>query len=330
MYLPVLIFFTVTLGVAAGCQLLSGLLFPAKSAVRRRLAEEFRKEAAPARRPALFTKLDQLGVDPLTGGMSDLGMAELPPPPTRNDWGWRLRLQEMLEQANLRWPAWRLLLLMGGAGLALGAAGFWLYGVVLAVAGAAFGAAAPFAYVRLRGKARRDKFLAQLPAAFELMARVLRSGHSVPQALQAAAESLEEPIAGEFAHCLKQQNLGLRPELTFQDMARRSGVVEMRIFVMSMMLQRQVGGSLSDVLERLALLVRARLRLRAQVRTLTAEGRLQGLALLVLPFVLFGALLVVNRSYALSLFDHVPLLIGMGVAMTVGVLWIRKIVQFEA
>ncbi len=104
----------------------------------------------------------------------------------------------------------------------------------------------------------------------------------------------------------------------------------MRIFVMALLIQRQVGGNLSDVLERLAMLVRARLRLRDQVRTLTAEGRLQGLTLLVLPFLMFGALFLVNRTYALSLFEHVPLLVATGVAMLIGVLWIRKIVNFES
>src|SRR5262249_22016338 len=135
---------------------------------------------------------------------------------------------------------------------------------------------------------------------------------------------------GEFARCQKQQNLGLRPEVTFQELAQRTGVVEMRIFVMALLIQRQVGGNLSDVLERLAMLIRARLRLREQVKALTAEGRMQGLTLLVLPFVMFAGLMVINRSYAETLFDHVPLLIGTGVAMLVGVLWIRKIVNFEA
>src|SRR5262249_24558015 len=116
---------------------------------------------------------------------------------------------------------------------------------------------------------------------------------------------------------------------TFQELARRTGVVEMRIFVMALLIQRQVGGSLADVLERLAMLVRARQRLREKVQKLTAEGRLQGLTLLVLPFVLFGAMLVIKRSYAMTLLEHVPLLVGTGALMVVGVLWIRRIVRFE-
>jgi tight adherence protein B len=78
------------------------------------------------------------------------------------------------------------------------------------------------------------------------------------------------------------------------------------------------------------MLIRSRLRLRNPVRTLTAEGRLQGLTLLVLPFVMFAAMMVVNRTYTEVLFQHVPLLVATGVSMTLGALWIRKIVNFEA
>ena len=99
---------------------------------------------------------------------------------------------------------------------------------------------------------------------------------------------------------------------------------------MAMLIQRQTGGNFADVLERLAMLIRARMKLRDQVRTLTAEGRLQGLTLLVLPFVMFAAMMVVNRGYAETLFDHVPLLIATGVSMVIGVVWIRQITNIEA
>ena len=329
MALSLLIFLTVTVGVAASVQLLSGLLFPDAPRVRRRIAEEFNKGPAQAPRSALFKNLDQLSVDPATGGMSDLGMAEMPGASAPAEKGLRPRLQSLLEQAALRWSVRGLLTAIGVLGLAAGTAGWWLRGPLLGVPAAAAAGSLPLLYVHLRRKARREKLLAQLPGAFELMARVLRAGHSVPQALQAVVEALEQPVAGEFAFCQKQQNLGLQPEVTFQDLARRTRIVEMRIFVMAMLIQRQVGGNLADVLERLAMLIRARLRLRNQVRTLTAEGRLQGVTLLVLPFVMFAAMMAVNRSYAEVLFDHVPLLIATGVSMGIGALWIRKIVNFD-
>jgi tight adherence protein B len=102
-----------------------------------------------------------------------------------------------------------------------------------------------------------------------------------------------------------------------------------QLFVSAMLIQRQAGGNLSDVLERLATLVRERLRLRKQVRTLTAEGRLQGLTLLLLPVVVFAALLVINRKYAQILLDHPSLLAATAVMMGVGMLWIRRIVYSD-
>jgi tight adherence protein B len=267
-------------------------------------------------------------VDQLTGGLSDLGLAEMPGAAVPAAVA-RRGLQGLLDRAGVRLSVRGLLVVMAALGLPLGVAGFWLSGLPLGVPATLAGAALPLLYLRARHKARREKLLKQLPAGFDLMARVLRAGHSVPQALQAVVGAVDQPLAGEFAHCERQQSLGLRPELTFQDLAQRTGIVEVRIFVMAMLIQRQVGGNLSEVLERLAMLIRARLRLRGQVRTLTAEGRLQGLTLMVLPFLMFGAMMFINRSYALVLFQHVPLLIGMGVSMLVGALWIRKIVNFE-
>ena len=101
------------------------------------------------------------------------------------------------------------------------------------------------------------------------------------------------------------------------------------VFVMAMTIQRQSGGNLSDVLERLANLLRERQRLQNHVKTLTAEGRLQAITLFCLPFVVFGGLMVVNRSYAVMLFENVRLLIATAVSMTLGMLWIRKIIDIK-
>lgn len=330
MELSLLMFLTVSLGLCAGFHLLSNMLFPDALRVRRRMAEEFQKDRGTAPRSALFKNLDRLSLDMHTGGMSDLGMAEVPgSAAVPGEPGLRAQLQDMLQQAALPCSIPQLLLITLALGMGAAALGFAVHGPLLAVVAGILGVVSPVSYVHIKAKARKEKFLQQLPGAFDLMARVLRSGHSVPQALQAVVESVDQPVSGEFAQCQKQLNLGLRAEISFQDLARRSGIVEMRIFVMALLIQRQVGGNLSDVLERLAMLIRARLKLKNQVRTLTAEGRMQALTLLVLPFVMFGVMLVVNPDYALILFDHVSLLIVMGVIMLVGALWIRRIVNFE-
>ena len=319
------IFVTVTLGVAAGYYALSELFVRDSSVVRRRVEDEFGKDqAAQASRSTLFKSLDMidLGQSPV---VSDLAEA----PSARREKGLRGRLQSLLEQADSGLSATQLLLMAAGLGLALGIAGALLRGPLLGLPAAAAGTAAPLLYVHRRRKARREKFLTQLPAAFDLMARVLRTGQSVAQALQGVADSFDGPLAVEFADCQTRQNLGMRPEVAFREMAERTGILEVRIFVMALLIQRQAGGNLSDVLERLASLIRSRLRLRKQVRTLTAEGRLQGWTLLVLPVLMFGVLMVINRRYAEVLFDHPGLLVSTGAVMLLGMLWIRKIVNFD-
>jgi tight adherence protein B len=319
-----LIFLTVTLGIAAGWEVVSGLLFRDADRVRHRLAQEFGKEQEPVVGSLLFKNLDQLAAAPSPGGRDPESAA-----PLAQAIGINGKLQALLERANLPLRPQHLLGFAASVGLVLGLAGTFLVGLYAGLPLAFAGGAAPIVFVHLQGKARQNKYLKQLPNAFELMARVIRAGQSVPQALQAVADAFEDPLARDFANCQKQQNLGLRADVAFQEMARRSGILEMRIFAMAMLIQRQTGGNLSDVLERLAGLIRSRLRLRQQVRTLTAEGRMQGWTLVVLPFIVFAAMLVINRKYAEVLFEHSSLVIGTLVSMGIGMWWIRKIVNFE-
>lgn len=322
-----LMFLAVSLGVTATYSIWKDLRQRDSFRARRRMESEFHKpEAKPATRTSLFKSVSQFDLRELAPDrLPDLD-APLPEP-ERIDW--RTRLQTMLAQSGLPLTMPQLAYLSGGTallGLVLGmlfsgpgAAGLGTIGLGLA----------PLLYIHQQQKARHERFLKQLPDAFDLMARVMRSGHSVPQAFQAVGDSFEPPIAGEFAHCQEQQNLGLLPEVTYRELARRTGVLEIKIFVMAMLIQRQTGGNLSEVLERLAALVRERVKLRNHVRTLTAEGRLQALVLLVLPPIMFLVMRLVNRPYADVLLDHSGLILAMLVSMGLGALWIRKIIQFD-
>jgi len=320
------VFLTVALGIAASYETVSGLLFSDSKRIRRRMAAEFGKEDPEAPQSLLFKNLDQLSLEPRAEILDPDSMEAPPAAPPR---GVRGRLESLLEAADVPLTAAQLWLLTAGLGLALGMGGFLLAGLWLGVPAAFAGSAAPLVFLNWKRKARLEKYLKQLPGAFELMARVIRAGQSVPQAFQAVAEATEDPLAAEFANCQKQQNLGLRLEVAFQELCQRSGILEIRIFAMAMLIQRQTGGNLSEVLERLAGLVRARLRLRERVRIFTAEGRLQGWTLVVLPFLAFAAMMVVNRQYAQVLLDHRPLLIGTLTSMGIGIWWIHKIVNFE-
>lgn len=161
------------------------------------------------------------------------------------------------------------------------------------------------------------------------MAQILRAGQSLGQAMQGVATEFTSPIAEEFAYCAEQQNLGLSTEISMRDLAKRTGLVEMNIFVVAVLVQRQVGGNLSEILEKLAFVVRQRFKTRGTIKTLTAEGRLQAAVLMALPPLLLVAMLIVNHDYAMVLI-HKPYLIGgMLFFMALGGLWIRKIVNFD-
>ena len=323
-----LVFLVVTSSLAGGYLVLSEYFYPDASRVRRRLAEEFSKDQPTAPSSTLYKNLDPLKLEPGQGFSDPLAAERIGPiSPTKP--GTRERLSTLLEQANLTITVNQLLGTGATLGFVLGGLGTWLGGLLVGLPMAAFGAVVPLLYVHGRRKARREKYLRQLPGAFDLMARVIRAGQSVPQAFQAVAETFDDPLAGEFGKCQKQQSLGLRPELCFQELMERSGIVEMRIFAMAIVIQRQSGGNLSDMLERLAGLVRARLRLRQQVRTLTAEGRMQGWTLVVLPFLVFAVMLGLNRTYAEVLLEQKALLAGTLALMGIGILWIRRIVNFE-
>jgi tight adherence protein B len=187
----------------------------------------------------------------------------------------------------------------------------------------------PLLYVRGKQKARLAKLQAQLPDSFDLMARVIRAGQTLSQALQAVSDEFEAPISAEFDHCYEQQNMGLPPEVALRDLARRTGLLEMKTFVLAVMVQQQTGGSLAELLEKLASIVRDRFRMRAKVRALTADGRLQATVLLALAPLLFIVLLIMNRGYAQVLLDRPMLLAVTGIAEAAGALWIRKIVNFD-
>ena len=323
----VLMFLAASLGVAASYSIWKDLRQRDSFRTRRRMESEFQKaEVKPATRTSLFKSVSQFDLRELAPDRApDLDA----PLPELEHLDWRTRLQTTLAQSGLPLTLAQLAYLSAALALAGLVIGMLVGGPLWAGCGAIGLGLAPLLYIRHQQKSRHDRFLKQLPDAFDLMARVLRSGHSVPQAFQSVADSFEPPIRGEFAHCQEQQNLGLLPEVTYRELARRTGVLEIKIFVMAMLIQRQTGGNLSEVLERLAVLVRDRVRLRNHVRTLTAEGRLQALVLLVLPPIMFLVMRFVNRPYADVLLEHTGLLAAMMASMAVGALWIRKIIQFD-
>lgn len=313
------------LGLVGLCALVSNLFLRDSSRINQRVDEEFRKrQRERARTASLFKNIGQR----LTEAPA-LEPAETPVQDATEAGLWS-RYEAMVRQSGLDIHPSRLLVLALTAGLVLACVGGVFRSPWLGIMSAPAGIAAPLLYVQMKRRARMKKLLEQLPDAFELMSRVLRAGHSISQSMVAVADEFEPPIAAEFAYCCEQQNLGLFPEVTLRDLAQRTGLLEIKIFAMALLVQRETGGNVADLLERLAGFVRNRLRIQGTIRTLTAEARMQAGVLLVLPPLMFAVLYAMNRTYAQALLSQPKLLIGTMISMVIGAVWIQKIVNIDA
>jgi tight adherence protein B len=310
-------FLAVVLAVVGLYSILTDLFLRDRSRVSKRVDEQLRqRQRDRAKKSLLFKDLVPQAAEAAAEAQERHGL--------------RQRFETLIDQSGMNVTSRRLLQVMAAVGAAAGLiAALVRPNPLVVVAAALAGAAAPLFYVQLKRKARLNKLIAQLPDAFDLMARVIRAGQTMSQALQAVTDEFDQPISAEFNYCYEQQNLGLSPEMALRDLARRTGLLEIRIFVLALVVQQQTGGNLAELLERLATVIRSRFRARAKIRALTAEGRFQAIILLGLPFVMFAILLVLAPTYVLVLLGYPWLLVGMVVFELLGALWIRKIVNFD-
>jgi len=206
---------------------------------------------------------------------------------------------------------------------------FLLQDILLGIPAGLLAAPLPLLWVKYKRKQRLDALSSQLPDALELMSRVLRAGQTITQAMFAVGQEFKPPISSEFLYCYEQQNLGISTDMALRDLAKRTGLLEIKIFVLALIIHRQSGGNLTELLDKLASIIRERYKMRGKIKALTAEGRLQAAILLGLPPAMYVLLLVISRPYALELLNHPKLIFGCLVSMTFGALWIRKIVNFD-
>jgi tight adherence protein B len=243
------------------------------------------------------------------------------------------RLQTMLDQADLEWSASQTLLNLSGAAV-LTVLGLWTFQVGLIVAVACGGATilVPLAWIGFRKKSRMAKLSSQLPDVFEMMSQALRAGHSLGGAIQLIYEQMPPPIATEFAQVYHEQNLGIRIEDALQAMAGRVDSLDVQFFVTAVMIQRQTGGDLAEVLDNISGVIRERIELAGLVRGLTAEGRLSGWVLFALPFIVFLGSMYLNPSYATILLEEpegqMMLMLAAGMQL-MGIAMIRWIVNIK-
>lgn len=190
----------------------------------------------------------------------------------------------------------------------------------------------PWIWVWWKRSARLAKFGQQLPEALELVARALRSGQSLAAALHVVGEEMPEPISVEFGRAFEEQNLGIPIEEALRNLADRVPNMDLKFFVTSVAIQRQTGGDLAEILDKIGYVIRERFKILGQVMALTGEGRLSGVVLISLPFALFGFLLNTKPDYVSALWTD-PLGIQMSIAaliaQVIGALVIRHIINIE-
>jgi len=243
------------------------------------------------------------------------------------------RLQRTLDQANVPWSAAQTLVIL--TAIASGLLAILL--VVQIPALPAFGAAAgvfilPILYLFKRRKGRMKKLVTQLPDVFELLSQALRAGHSLASGMQLVAKEMPEPAGTEFGRVFHEQNLGMKIEDALRNLADRVDVLDVRFFVTAVLIQRQVGGDLAEVLDKIGKVIRERIALFGTVQALTAEGRLSGYVLLALPVIVFLVMLKVNGDYARLLFTDPmgKMMLTTGIVMQLmGWAMIKKIVNIK-
>ena len=239
----------------------------------------------------------------------------------------------MLQQAQVSWSLPTLILMSMGMAMALGLFTLTVSrSLLIALPLAIIGASLPMLYVRWRRSRRLAQFEELLPESIDLVGRALRAGHPLSAGFKMAADDGAEPVAGEFRRVFEEQRFGLPLQDSLLGMADRISLVDVRILVTAILIQREVGGNLAEILDNLAAVIRSRFTIRRQIKVYTAQGRMTGYLLALLPFMLFGILYTINPEYMSVLFtDPIgKVLVAVALVMQLaGFFWIRKIVNIE-
>ena len=249
-------------------------------------------------------------------------------------------LQEFLEQANLKIRAGNILFLCAFSSLAFGGAGLLLAGAsfpanqtaLFGVVGAVLGAILPYSYASYRRTKRFAKFEEIFPEAIDTLARAVRAGHAFTTALELIASEVSEPVASEFRKLFEEQKFGLPVRDALVNLTERVPLVDVKFFVTAVMLQRETGGNLAEILDNLSYVIRERFKIMRQVRVYTAQGRLTMMLLMGMPPIIVAVMLTTNRLFIMPLFaDPIghALLVGGIVLQTIGYFVIRKIIQIH-
>ena len=242
------------------------------------------------------------------------------------------KLDRLIMQANVQKPMGLFLLIAGVLGFSALVVVGHTAGYVVALPVSLFVAMTPFFYLQIKKNKRMLKFESQLPEALDLLARALRAGQAFSGGLSLVAQEFEEPIGPEFAKTLDEINFGVGVPEAMKGLMNRVDCPDLRFFVVSVILQRETGGNLAEILENIGRLMRERFKLLGRVRTLSAEGKMSATILISLPFVVALALYFIapdNIKFLIGDPTGRLLVLGIICGMILGVLIMRKIIRIK-
>jgi len=244
-----------------------------------------------------------------------------------------LQLKRMLDQADLHITPSRLLMFSFMAGMlgALAASVLTIFIPLMVMAGLIC-AAIPLIHVWWRRKKRFDSFLEQLPDALDLISRALSAGHAFSEALHMVSMEMPEPIATEFRKAYEEQNLGLSVKLALENLTQRMPLLDLKMCVTAVLIQRETGGNLAEILEKVAYTIRERFRIMGDLKTLTTSSRMSAWLLCGLPIFVAVAVTVMNPDYMSVLWKdprgHYLIAAALLLQIT-GMLIVRKILKIR-
>ncbi|HEU4594465.1 MAG TPA: type II secretion system F family protein [Pyrinomonadaceae bacterium] len=243
------------------------------------------------------------------------------------------RIRRMLDQADLHITVTRLVMLSLMAGMLAALAVSMLTISTLFVVGAGVAATSvPFVHVAYKRRRRLHAFLALLPDALDLMSRALQAGHSFAETLHMIAVEMPEPVSTEFRKTYEEQNLGLSLKLALENLAQRVPLLDLKLCITAIMIQRETGGNLAEILEKVGYTIRERFRILEDLKTLTTSSRMSAWILCGLPAFVAAAVSFMNPEYMSILWSDPrghKLLFAAAIMQVSGMLIIRKILKIK-
>ncbi len=242
-------------------------------------------------------------------------------------------LEKLLQQANSQMPIGVFLLLSGCLGMLACLVGvFKDWGVLPAIVLGLLGTTLPWISLRMKRKRRFDEFQRQLPEALDLMARALRAGHAFSVGMKMVGDEFSDPIGPEFGRTVEEISFGIDIPEAMQNLTERVVCVDLKFFVTALIVQRETGGNLAEILEAISRLIRQRYELLGRVQALSAEGKISAYILGGLPFVMAGVLWTLNEDYMMLLFEDPigHLMIGGSILMMLlGAFVMKNMIQIK-